>query len=219
DAGGPRRRAGARVDPVRPGGGTLQRVRAAAPDDGRVPPPQAGAPVDGSPVEALGYPEGLVDGVWSAGTARVDADRRIRLETDPGEHPLDGGFAGAPVWHAGGGAVMGLAVLDERGARLVPIEEVLGADPAALPCPYQGLRPFDEEHADVFFGRDDEIDRLVDAVDRLPVVAVTGPSGVGKSSLVRAGLLPRLRARGLQVVDLPITPGAGGAPALDDVPG
>ena len=212
-------RVGAAVEQVRPGGVALLRLRGTAPDDARVPPLQAVDPVDGSPFQVLGYPEGLVDGVWSAGTARVDADRRIRLETDPGEHPLDGGFAGAPVWHAGGGAVMGLAVLDERGARLVPIEEVLGADPAALPCPYQGLRPFDEEHADVFFGRDDEIDRLVDAVDRLPVVAVTGPSGVGKSSLVRAGLLPRLRARGLQVVDLPITPGAGGAPALDDVPG
>jgi hypothetical protein len=194
----------------------LLRVRDAVPIDARVPPLRLVGRVDGSGFQVLGYPEGLVDGVWSAGTARVEPDGRIRLDTAPGEHPLDDGFAGAPVWHAAGGAVMGLAVVDERGAHLVPVDRVLGVDPDALPCPYQGLRPFDEEHSEVFFGRDDEIDRLVDAVDRLPVVAVTGPSGAGKSSLVRAGLLPRLRARGLDVVDLRMTPGADAGPVLGE---
>jgi WD40 repeat protein len=207
-------RVAAGIEPLTPGDVVLLRLRGAVPIDARVPPMRRLGQVDGSEFQVLGYPEGLVDGVWSAGTARAEADGRIRLDTASGEHPLDAGFAGAPVWHAAGGAVMGLAVVDERGARLEPVDRVLGVDPEALPCPYQGLRPFDEEHAEVFFGRDDEIDRLVDAVDRLPVVAVTGPSGAGKSSLVRAGLLPRLRAMGVEVVDLRITPGADAGPTL-----
>ncbi|GAA0937467.1 AAA family ATPase [Pseudonocardia zijingensis] len=209
-------------EPARPGGVpgdvALLRVRDAVPLDARVPPLRRVSDLDGSGFQVLGYPEGLVDGVWSAGTVRVEDDGRIRLDPAPGEHPLDTGFAGAPVWHAAGGAVVGVTVVDERGAHLVPVDRVLGVDPDALPCPYQGLRPFDEEHAEVFFGRDDEIDRLLAAVDRLPVVAVTGPSGAGKSSLVRAGLLPRLRAAGVDVLDLRITPGSGVPASPAEVP-
>ncbi len=59
--------------------------------------------------------------------------------------------------------------------------------------PYKGLRPFDEADARDFAGRDRLIDQLVDTVDQRRVVAVVGPSGSGKSSVVRAGLLPALR--------------------------
>ncbi|MFD1528987.1 ATP-binding protein [Pseudonocardia aurantiaca] len=97
---------------------------------------------------------------------------------------------------------------DTTTAYLIPIDQVLGLDPALLPCPYRGLRPFEEEHAGAFFGREAEIDKLVDAVGRMAVVAVAGPSGAGKSSLVRAGLLPRLRAAGTPVVDVRAQPGA-----------
>ena len=65
--------------------------------------------------------------------------------------------------------------------------------------PYPGLVTFEERDAAVYFGRDDEIhdglDRL-NRVRRLQVsgfAMVTGASGCGKSSLVRAGLVPRLR--------------------------
>jgi DNA-binding SARP family transcriptional activator/WD40 repeat protein len=63
--------------------------------------------------------------------------------------------------------------------------------------PYVGLRPFDEPDADRFFGRDALVDTLLarveadDANHRL--VLVVGGSGSGKSSVVRAGLVPRLR--------------------------
>jgi len=63
--------------------------------------------------------------------------------------------------------------------------------------PYPGLRAFTEEDAAVFFGRESEIERLMELMrpglrHRGRFIAVVGPSGSGKSSLVSAGLLPRL---------------------------
>jgi hypothetical protein len=58
--------------------------------------------------------------------------------------------------------------------------------------PYRGLLHFREEDAPFFFGREAAIDKLMDAVQRQPFVAVVGASGSGKSSVVRAGLVPRL---------------------------
>lgn len=60
-------------------------------------------------------------------------------------------------------------------------------------CPYQGLFPFNEENASFFFGRDDLIEDLVRAVEKDCMTALIGASGSGKSSVVRAGLLPRLQ--------------------------
>jgi hypothetical protein len=60
--------------------------------------------------------------------------------------------------------------------------------------PYPGMRPFWSNEARIFFGRGREVDaitdRLRDPTNRF--IAVIGPSGVGKSSLIRAGLIPRL---------------------------
>src|SRR5437764_4139116 len=60
-------------------------------------------------------------------------------------------------------------------------------------CPYRGLESFDEAHADFFFGREGEIQRLLEPLKVGRFLAVVGPSGTGKSSLVRAGLIPALR--------------------------
>jgi hypothetical protein len=60
-------------------------------------------------------------------------------------------------------------------------------------CPYRGLLHFREEDAPFFFGREAAIEKLVDAVQRQAFVAVVGASGSGKSSVARAGLVPRLR--------------------------
>jgi hypothetical protein len=68
------------------------------------------------------------------------------------------------------------------------------AAPAWTGSPYPGLRPFTAEEAAIFFGRGREVDallaRLRDPEQRF--LAVVGASGTGKSSLVHAGLLPRL---------------------------
>ena len=60
--------------------------------------------------------------------------------------------------------------------------------------PYKGLAAFDEGDTEDFFGRDAVIAGLLEAVGRNRLVAVVGPSGIGKSSVVLAGLIPALRA-------------------------
>ena len=59
-------------------------------------------------------------------------------------------------------------------------------------APYPGLRPFESHEGEIFFGRETHTDALVDLLEREHFLAVIGPSGLGKSSLVRAGLLPAL---------------------------
>lgn len=66
-----------------------------------------------------------------------------------------------------------------------------GTTPAL--CPYRGLRPFRQEDAAFFFGRDEFVARVAASVRSHPVSAVAGASGSGKSSAVYAGLLPLLR--------------------------
>ncbi|MDX8031029.1 hypothetical protein SK803_12450 [Lentzea sp. BCCO 10_0856] len=61
-------------------------------------------------------------------------------------------------------------------------------------APYVGLSAYRVEDASRFFGRERLVDDLVARVERQKFVAVFGPSGSGKSSLIRAGLLPRLPA-------------------------
>ncbi|MCX5366059.1 hypothetical protein OG864_46015 [Streptomyces sp. NBC_00124] len=59
-------------------------------------------------------------------------------------------------------------------------------------APYLGLARFEAGDHQRFFGRDRLVERLVGMVGREPVVVLVGPSGSGKSSLLRAGLVPRL---------------------------
>ncbi|WP_405657015.1 ATP-binding protein [Streptomyces sp. RK9] len=101
-----------------------------------------------------------------------------------------------------------LAVASRDGAApdayAVPLAEVSAAWPDALgrsvlpPCPYRGLQAFSAEDAlaGVFVGREREVERLRLMVKAQPLVMVTGPSGVGKSSLVAAGLQPELASAG-----------------------
>ncbi len=75
-----------------------------------------------------------------------------------------------------------------------PILHPSSEAPVAVRNPYKGLRPFTEAEAGDFFGRDELIDRLVCALRETRFVTIVGPSGSGKSSVVRAGLVPALRA-------------------------
>ncbi|HKY52775.1 MAG TPA: ATP-binding protein, partial [Anaerolineales bacterium] len=60
-------------------------------------------------------------------------------------------------------------------------------------CPYKGLEVFEEEDAELFFGRERLVNELVGRVKESRTVFITGPSGSGKSSLVRAGLIHALK--------------------------
>lgn len=60
--------------------------------------------------------------------------------------------------------------------------------------PYRGLKPYEQRHAHLFFGRNQQIADLAAVVTAQPLTVVLGASGTGKSSLVKAGLLPVLEA-------------------------
>ncbi|WP_433933840.1 protein kinase [Sorangium cellulosum] len=63
--------------------------------------------------------------------------------------------------------------------------------------PYRGLLAFDAQHSAMFYGRSAEVRALLDRLRVEPFVLVTGDSGIGKSSLCRAGLLPAAALEGL----------------------
>ena len=87
------------------------------------------------------------------------------------------------------------------------LEALLGdASAAGDGCPFRGLAPFDEQHAGAFFGREVEVAALVERIRDQGVMPVVGPSGAGKTSLVQAGVIPRLREQARWVV-LKMRPG------------
>src|SRR5829696_4231682 len=105
------------------------------------------------------------------------------------------------------GAGAGLA--SRRRTELRALEQELAADVvdlhtlrgrAAQPgraqaaCPFKGLEPFDVADAELFFGRERLVAELVARLPGTSLLGVIGPSGSGKSSAVRAGLLPALAA-------------------------
>ena len=108
--------------------------------------------------------------------------------------PVDAALTQARVALASGGSdEWMLPVLFSRSPdnRLFDLVAVLPT-PA---CPYPGMRPFAETQAGLFFGRDKEIDQAANRLLQHPFLAVVGPSGSGKSSLVFGGILPALRRR------------------------
>jgi WD40 repeat protein len=97
--------------------------------------------------------------------------------------------------------------------------EVLGVDSSWDPaeCPYLGLSAYQEKHAPIFFGREDEIRQGITMLERgAPgLTMLLGASGSGKSSFVRAGILPRLRwASDTWIVVDPFRPGSDPFAAL-----
>ncbi|MER0481430.1 serine protease [Streptomyces sp. Edi2] len=149
---------------------------------------------------AFGYPAGADHGVWVWGTLGAgQALGWVQMETQgPGPRSLEE-FSGAPVWDSRLYGVVGMMVaanLGESTAHLLPSDALVN-EPILQPrCPFQGLSAFTEEDAEFFYGRDNNTTRLHTAVRTQPVTVVVGPAGCGKSSLVRAGVLPRLRAEG-----------------------
>ena len=102
----------------------------------------------------------------------------------------------------------------------IPASQVLAAAEAAVPrpgpvtgSPYRGLAAFGEQDAGWFFGREAAAATLLDRMSRPAagggLLVVSGASGAGKSSLLRAGVLPRIRADGLATA-----PGAASWPCM-----
>ncbi|MGR6924552.1 ATP-binding protein [[Actinomadura] parvosata] len=98
--------------------------------------------------------------------------------------------------------------------RRVLVREAVGAvrDPDEV-CPYQGLAPFESDRSELFFGRRRAVRDLLERLaPRLReggcILLVSGASGVGKSSLLRAGVIPALAE------DTPLPPGSRSWPRL-----
>ncbi|MEZ4473856.1 MAG: caspase family protein [bacterium] len=141
-------------------------------------------------------PSGEADGVITANelyqyvrdVVEGATEERGALQT-PGLWPLPGHGRGEYVFHTDGPLVL-------------PEDPRL--DPAANP--WRGLEAYGAEHAALFFGREAAIDEIVGRVEAAALVCVLGASGVGKSSVVQAGVLPRLQRAGYALIG-PVRPG------------
>ena len=99
-------------------------------------------------------------------------------------------------------AIIDRCLKKHREQRFQNAREMLEALEALLPgsrnsvsdrCPYPGLQAFEEADAGRFFGRTADVARAMIRMENEPLLAVVGPSGTGKSSFVRAGLIPAMR--------------------------
>lgn len=114
----------------------------------------------------------------------ISIQQRVEL-AGPGSRVI-----GVHVEHMGYSAEEVRSLLDEVQRRFAP-------RPFSGECPYLGLEPFQESDAARFYGREELVQALLQRLQMSRFLVVAGPSGSGKSSLVRAGLLPTLRRGGL----------------------
>ncbi|MFI5799021.1 trypsin-like peptidase domain-containing protein [Streptomyces sp. NPDC051677] len=178
-------------------------LRLDTPVDGTEPLPLVtdGSDEWGGEVRSFGFPLDAPRGVNATGVLR-GRQRADRLQLDLAAHgvPITQGFSGAAVWDVRGGAVVGMLVTRGRyglsgTAYLIPADRLIGAD-VRVECPFRGLGRFEEDDARYFHGRGPDVQALGEALGSRPVTVLAGPSGSGKSSLLRAGLLADLRRRG-----------------------
>jgi serine/threonine protein kinase/tetratricopeptide (TPR) repeat protein len=69
-------------------------------------------------------------------------------------------------------------------------------------CPFRGLEPFREQDQKLFFGRDNMIQMITEHLEQRTFLAVIGPSGSGKSSLIYAGIIPQFRNSASHIVSV-----------------
>ena len=137
---------------------------------------------DSSPPGKDGNPPG--DGVITASELYLYLRDRVELATErsgviqtPGLYPLRKHDRGEYVFHSPG-RKLNLSTAP-------PLDESQN--------PYLGLKSFDGEHSELFFGRQALTEKLYQFCDRNPLTVVLGASGTGKSSLVKAGLIPYIQ--------------------------
>ncbi|MBY3535990.1 hypothetical protein HFN68_24195 [Rhizobium laguerreae] len=170
------------------------------------------AQLPGTHFLTFGFPDGYDTGTSASGEILAEIPGgwlQVRDNQDYG-YFIAPGFSGAPVFSnpAIGGSfdeprLIGLAAQadqDEtkRLAFVLPTQQLCKAWPS-LAQPYPGLAAFEEPGADVFFGREAFIAQLEAKFDAHSLAIVVGPAGSGKSSVVLAGLVPRLRKQGWHI--------------------
>lgn len=130
------------------------------------------------------------DGLVTVTDLYLYARRELGLHQTPGVIPFDRHDGGEFVFQ-----VPGRPILLEPAPDLTPEAN-----------PYRDLASYTERDQAIFFGREGATSALLERVCAHRLVVVTGPSGSGKSSVVHAGLIPRLATRGWSIV--PFTKGA-----------
>ena len=105
---------------------------------------------------------------------------------------IDGSVDGTIIFGNNNTVTNGYAA-EQVAVLIAQIQSTFQPKPFDGRCPYKGLDVFKEEDAELFFGREKLVDDLVSRVKDSRTVFVTGPSGSGKSSLVRAGLIHALK--------------------------
>jgi hypothetical protein len=159
----------------------------------------------------FGFPDARSEqGLWGYGVIgdRIDDDRGRPLLQLTETTEVTPGFSGAPVFDEQTQRVVGIVTaitVKDRWGRLaetaiaIPSETIEAICPQIKGsdiCPYKSLKAFTEEDHEFFFGRNKIVERLLAEMRQEPhFLAVFGPSGSGKSSVIQAGLLPRLRMR------------------------
>ncbi len=168
------------------------------------------------PFRAFGFPVGFDDGVWATGhMLGRQATGWVMIEDVKAQgHGVVRGFSGTPVWDTQAKGVVGMVIaasrpVDTKAAFVIPLDVLVAAWPLiTVPQgeprnPYKGLRPFTQKDAGDFFGREPVVEKLVEVVKAFVteqpastskrLLTIIGPSGSGKSSVIMAGLLPRLQ--------------------------
>jgi len=168
------------------------------------------------PFRAFGFPVGFDDGVWATGhMLGRQATGWVMIEDVKAQgHGVVPGFSGTPVWDTQAKGIVGMVVaasrpVDIKAAFVIPLDVLVAAWPLIIVPqgeprnPYKGLRPFTQKDAGDFFGREPVVEKLVEVVKAFVteqpasaskrLLTIIGPSGSGKSSVIMAGLLPRLQ--------------------------
>ena len=112
-----------------------------------------------------------------------------RASTSPGDHyEMSGDFRGAVI------NIKSTIVSNDE------VKDLENLPPEPGDPPFQGMQYFDEKDADRFFGREALIAKIVGRLTGSRFLTIVGASGSGKSSVVRAGVIPALR-RGERLAD------------------
>ncbi len=158
--------------------------------------------------QVFGFPSGHENGVWASGVLRKpQASGWVQMENvkETG-YSVEPGFSGALVWDEQLQGFVGMTVAAEtrqtkvKAAFMIPTTQLVMAWPQ-LSEPYRGLFAFGKDDNEFFFGRETFTEQLVAAVQAKSLVAVVGNSGSGKSSVVFAGLIPKLRQEGSWLIE------------------
>jgi V8-like Glu-specific endopeptidase/energy-coupling factor transporter ATP-binding protein EcfA2 len=164
-------------------------------------------------VHLIGFPKSKDEGIYLPASLRENTgEGRVQIDTDQGRGNIAGGFSGSPVYDIQENGVVGIVVsIDSYDGNvlgyMIPVTTIIKAFPQLDELsrslnPYKNLLAFTEDDVEFFFGREQAIEEIYAEVNHKPFITVLGASGSGKSSVILAGLIPRLKQEHWQILSL-----------------